>query len=214
MSKQQLEGYWAKLLGQASVILSGSSAAETQVQLFDTLEEFFDGSNCWQEAINFTVIPDTTDYPLRPLTGRILRLYGVLDQNNVPQPAVMPHIGTVRFLYPYTNVQPMTATVVKTVTDPLSCVPPHIPEWMLPVHGRGILSGVLGGMMLQPGQSYSNPTLAQYHLTKFRDAIAHARVAAMRMNTVGAQAWAYPQQFRVHGQKGGVSTYNVNPTPR
>ena len=203
--------YWDRLMGQAGTILTGASDAELRVQLFDVLEEFFDGSNCWQENIGFTVIPDTLEYPLLPLSGRILRLYGVLDQNNVPQQAVMPTIGTVRFLYPYTNIQPMTATVVKTVTDPLTCHPPHIPDWVLPAHGRAVLNGILGNMMLQPGFSYSNPPLAQFHLQRFRDGIAHARVAAMRASTVGAQSWAYPQQFRVRGQRGGISTFNVHP---
>jgi hypothetical protein len=203
--------YWDKLLGQANTALSGASDAGMRVQLYDTLEEFFDGSNCWQEAIHFTVIPDTLEYTLIPITGRILRLSNVIDQNNVAQPAVMPQIGTVHFLYPYTNTQPMTAIVVKTVTDPLMCFPPHIPEWVLPAHGLGILHGLLGGMMLQPGQSFSNQTLANYHLVKFRDAIAKARIATMRANTIGSQAWAFPQAFRVHGQRGGVSTSNVNP---
>ena len=78
------------------------------------LEEFFDGSNCWLETIKFTVIPETLDYPLQPSTGRILRLDNVLDQNNVRQAAIMPEIGMVQFLYPYSQTQPMTATVVKT----------------------------------------------------------------------------------------------------
>jgi hypothetical protein len=212
MSKQEASRYWRKILGQANVALTGASDVGLQVQLSDVLEEFFDGSNCWQENINFTVIPETVGYPLRPLSGRILRLLHVLDQNNVPQQAVMPDIETVQFLYPYTNVQPMVAVVVKTVTDPLLCFPPNIPDWLLPAHGLGILHGVLGNMMLQPGQSYSNPGLANFHLAKFRDSIAHARVAMMKANTVGAQSWAFPQQFRVRGQRGGVSTFNVHPT--
>jgi hypothetical protein len=211
MSRDQTCNYWNKLLGQAAVSLSGSSDAALRVQLYDTLEEFFDGSNCWQETINFTVIPDTLDYTLTPITGRILRLNGVIDQNNVAQPAVMPQIGTVHFLYPYTNTQPMTAVVVKTVTDPLKCFPPHIPDWVLPAHGLGLLHGLLGGMMLQPGQSYSSQPLANFHLVKFRDAIAKARVARLRANTVGAQAWSFPQPYRVTGQRGGVSTFNLNP---
>jgi hypothetical protein len=126
----------------------------------------------------------------------------------------MPTLDTVQFLYPYTDVQPMTAVVIKTVTDPLDCYPPGVPEWLLPVHYLTLLNGLLGGMMLQPGTSYSNTQLANYHTQKFRDGIAHARVAMMRMNTVGSQSWGFPQQFRVGGQKGGVSTFNVIPTPR
>lgn len=207
--------YWRKLLGQAEVTLSGASRVELRVQLYEVLEEFFNLSNCWQESIPFTVVPETMDYPIYPTSGRILRLNSVLDQNYVGQAALMPDIGTVRFLYPYTNVQPMTAMVVKTVTDPLCCHPPlGVPEWLLPVHGIGLFHGIVGNMMLQPGQSYSNSQMANYHLQKFRDAWAHARVAASKMNTIGVQNWAFPQQFRVTSQKGGVSTYNVLPTPR
>jgi hypothetical protein len=207
--------YWAQLMGQASMALSGVSDVGLKVQLFDVLQRFFDESNCWQEIIKFMVVPETTDYPLVPVNGgRIHRLYAVLDQNAVPQPAVMPTLDTVQFLYPYTDVQPMTAVVIKTVTDPLDCYPPGVPEWLLPVHYLTLLNGLLGGMMLQPGTSYSNTQLANYHTQKFRDGIAHARVAMMRMNTVGSQSWGFPQQFRVGGQKGGVSTFNVIPTPR
>jgi hypothetical protein len=214
MSKSdEAERYWAKLIGQANVVLAGVSDAELRVQLFDVLEEFFGDSNCWHETIYFTVIPDKLEYPLVPLSGRILRLLGVVDQNNVPQNAVMPVIGTVRFLYPYSNVQQVSATVVKNVTDPLLCHPPYIPEWVLPAHGRGLLHGLLGAMMMQPGQSWSNQQMGAFYSGKFRTAIAKARVASMRANTVGSQAWAFPQQYRVTGQRGGVSTYNVNPTP-
>jgi hypothetical protein len=206
--------YWAKIIGQALVTLPGASDALVRVQLFDTLEEFFDGSNCWMESIRFTVVPDMLEYQLYPVSGRILRLDGVVDQHNVPQNALMPIPGIVQFQFPYNNPLPVTANVVKTVTDPLACFPPHIPEWMLPMHGLKILHGLIGNMMLQPGQSYSNPALANFHLAKFSDGISGAYVSSSKANTVGAQPWAFPQQFRVTGQKGGVSTFNVHPTPR
>lgn len=213
-SNDEVDLYWAKLRGQATVVLPGVSDAFLRVQLFDTLEEFFDGSNCWLESINFTVVPDMVEYQLYPQGGRILRLDSVVDQNNVPQQALMPIPGIVQLQFPYTNSQPVTATVVKTVTDPLLCFPPHIPEWILPMHGLKLLHGLIGNMMLQPGQSYSNPALAQFHLAKFNDGISGAYVSSSKSNTIGAQPWAFPQQFRVTGQKGGVSTFNVHPTPR
>ena len=211
----ECDRYWAKIIGQASVALAGASDVLLRVQLYDTLEEFFDGSNCWMESIKFIAVADTLDYQVYPVEGgRILRLDSVIDQNNVPQAALMPDVGVVRFLYPYTQTQPMTAHVVKTVTDPLKCFPPNIPEWVLPVHGLKILHGLIGNMMLVPGQSYSNPGLANFHLQKFNDGISGAYVASSKANTVGVQSWAFPQQFRVTGQRGGVSTFNVHPTPR
>jgi hypothetical protein len=215
MSKKDCDLYLRKILGESNVILSGASDAQLRVQLFDTLEEFFDGSNSWQELLSITVVPDTLDYALIPANGgQIIRLLGVYDSNRVPQAATMPDINTLHFLYPYNNTQSMTAIVVKNVTDPLKCYPPFIPDWVLPVHGRGILAGILGGMMIQPGTSYFNPTLANFHLRKFRDAISKARVATMKANAVGTQSWVFPQAYRTSSQKGGVSTFNVYPTPR
>jgi hypothetical protein len=213
MAVSEADRYWAKVIGQAAVSVAGASDALLRVQLYDTLEEFFDGSGCWTESINFTVIPETQDYKLYPVDGgRILRLDYVIDQNNVPQQALMPDIGTVHFSYPYTDTQPMLATVIKTVTDPLLCFPPNIPDWVLPAHGLKILHGLIGYMMLQPGQSYSNPSLGNFHLAKFNDGISGAMVASSKANTVGAQSWAFPQQFAVRGQRGGVSTFNVHPS--
>lgn len=212
--KDQSSFYWRKLMGQAKISLTGASDVALRVQLFEVLQQFFDESNCWQETIGFTVVPDTLDYPIKPLTGQMLRLLAVLDQNNVVQPALMPVIGIVRFQYPYTQTQPMTAVVIKTVADPFLCYPPNIPDWLLPLYGLGIFHGVLGNMMMQPGNAYSNPKLAEFHLHKFKDAIAHARAATAKMNTVGAQNWSFPQTFKTYGQKGGVSTFNVLPTPR
>jgi hypothetical protein len=207
--------YWDLLLGQTKVSLTGASNAGLRAQLFDVLLEFFFGSNCWQEAIQVIVTADTVVYPITPLQGgRILRLLGVLDPNAVPQAAIMPEIGTVQFQYPYNNTITMSAIVVKTVTDPLKCDPPDIPDWILPTHERTLFHGLLGNMMMQPGMSYSNPQMANFHLVKFRDGIAGARVATTKANTIGAQTWAYPQQFRASSQRSGISTFNVHPVPR
>lgn len=205
--------YLTQLLGQAKVVLTGASDAEMRVQFFDVLREFFDNSNSWLENIGITVIPHLLDYQLQPLSGRIIRLNGVYDQNNVPQNAVMPVPGLLHFLYPYNDVLPMSAIVIKNVDGPLECFPPDFPEWLLPQYGVGLLDGILGRMMAQPGQSWADRATATYHLQRFRDCYCKARVATRLANTVGAQAWAYPQQFRASTQRGGVSTFNVNPSP-
>jgi hypothetical protein len=213
-SAEVISNYWDKLIGQALVSLAGASDDELRVQLYDVLDEFFDGSNCWAETLDVMVIPDTLDYQVIPLSGRILRLNVVIDQNGVPQSAIMPDIGTIHFLYPSSQTQKMVAVVIKTVTDPLQCFPPFIPDWILPTHGRVIFAGVLGYMMMQPGMSYSNPQLGQFWLKKFGDGISKAYVASSKSNKIGVQPWAFPQSYRTYGQKGGVSTFNVHPSPR
>jgi hypothetical protein len=212
--KNEFQAYWGKLLGQAKVGLMGASDMQLKVQLFDVLSDFFDQSCCWSEAINFTVIPETLDYPLQVTQGRILRLEAVLNQHNHPEQAIMPDIGVVHFLYPYTQVQPMTAIVIKTVSDPLACYPPNIPDWVITKHHQVLLHGLLGHMMMIPAQSYSNPQLAQFYMQKFNDGTTGAYVAALKANTIGTQSWMFPQSHRTSSQRGGISTYNVHPSPR
>jgi len=212
-TQEDCDLYLAQLLAQVGSILTGASDASVKAQFFDVLREFFDNSNAWLETINFVVVSNSLDYPLTPISGRILRLAGVVDQNNVQQNAVMAIPGIVHFLYPYTNTQPMTAMVVKNVDKPLECFPPDFPDWFLPAYGLGVQDGILGKMMAQPGNSWSDRATAMYHLQRFRDSMMHARVATRLANKVGGQAWAYPQQYRTTSQRGGVSTFNVNPAP-
>jgi|SRR5215831_2392346 len=206
-----------KLLAEANSVLTGASDAQLNISLFDTLREFFQNSNSWMEWIQFVVIPNTQNYPITPTTGRILRLLNVLDQNASPQQAIMPDIGVISFLYPYTTTQPMWACVTKTVVKAFKDgvpAPPLFPDWVLPTYGNGILEGLLGRMMMQPNQSWSDKQTGMFFSLKFRNAIAMARADALRGRTVGSQAWAYPQTFRTHSQKGGVSTFNINPSPQ
>ena len=212
--KNGFDAYWGKLLGSAKVYLMGASDRQLKVQLFDVLNEFFEGANCWKENIRFTVIPETLDYPLQVTQGRIMRLDSVYDQHGTRQSAIMPDISTVHFLYPYTEVQPMTAVVIKTVTDPFECFPPGIPEWILPKYGLVILHGLIGSMMMLPAQSYTNPEMAKFYLGKFSDGINGAMVSDSKANTMGVQPWAFPQSHRTSSQRGGISTYNVHPQPR
>lgn len=213
MSKEVCDHYLQMLMGQARTMLIGASEAELKVRFFEVLQEFFDNSNCWQEAINFQVIPNLLDYRMEPVSGRIMRLSNVLDQNNVAQAAVMMVPPTVHFMYPYSNTQPMTAIVVKNVTNPLEEFPPDFPEFFLQQYNYALLDGIVGKMMLQPGQSYSNQQSGLYHTQRYRDQVNHARAATMRANTIGSQNWAYPQTYRTYSQRGGVSTFNINPAP-
>jgi hypothetical protein len=206
-----------KLLAEANAALTGASDAQLNITFFDTLREFFSSSNSWMEWINFMVIPDTQEYSITPVHGRILRLLNVIDQNRVPQQAIMPQIGTITFLYPYTTIQPMWACVTKTVIKAFRDgvpAPPFFPDWVLPTYSEGILSGVIGRMMMQSNQSWTDKQTGMLNLLKFRSVISLARVDAMHARTVGAQAWAFPQSYRTHSQKGGVSTFNINPSPQ
>lgn len=201
--KQQ---YLYQLLNVAETRLVGASMASLKAELFDTLRELFNDSNAWMEDIKLTVVPNQLTYEIHPSSGEIIALVGVIDVNNIPQAAIMPTIGTVSFRDKYTVVQNMTVRVAKNVTRPFEHKGvPYFPLVFLSVHGGVILDGLLGRMYMHPASSYGNDSKAAYHLSRFRDGVARVRAAAVRANTIGVNSWAYPQQFRTRGQRGGVS---------
>lgn len=202
-----------QLITQASVKLTGSSKNGILLELYDVLKEFFADSNAWREDIAFTPTANVTDYPLAPREdGQIIRLVGCWDEKLIPVPAFMPDLGTLKLLHaPNSTGTASTqwfARVMKNVTLPTnSGNAPIGPDWVLRVYSVHILDGLLGKMMSQQNKSYGNPTMAAYHLKRFRQGINIARTAAARANNLGAQEWSYPTHTMAHGsQRGGVST--------
>ncbi len=202
----KLRSYAWQLLNQAELRLVGISQAALRAELFDVMRIWFDETNSWQESINFTVVPNVLDYPIVPSSGRIIRLISVGDQNNTSQPGFMPSLGTISFIQPYSSLQTLTARVVLNVEHPFENRGiPQFPSWVLPQWGHYILSGLVGRCADQPAKSWSNPQQSTRSLEHFQDGIGRVRADVAKANTVGAQAWAYPQTWRTRGQRGGVS---------
>ena len=179
------------------------------------MRTWFDETNCWQESIQFAIVPNVIDYPIVPSSGRILRFVGVVDGNNCSLPGLMPDLGKVSFRNDFIMMQSaisgnsalVTARVVLTVDAPFENHGiPVFPSWVLPTWGTYILDGLVGRCMLHPDKSWSNNALGANHLGRFRDGYDRCRADTAKQNTIGAQAWAFPQTFRTRSQRGGVST--------
>ncbi len=207
-----------QLMNQARIKLVGASEDGLKGEFYDVLSEFFNDSSAWTQDVLVYAQPATFVYPLQVSEGQIIRLVGVTNYGpTVPVPgqtppngvsfvpALMPEIGCLRIEHPPATANYFIATVVTNVSLPVDRkMIPIAPDWVVPVWHVGILDGLLGKMMAQPGKSYSNDKQSQYHLRRFRDAIGRARVSKLRANTVGSQAWRFPQQFRSVSQQGGV----------
>lgn len=197
-----------QLLNQARVRLPGASDAQLKAELYDVLTEFFEDSRSWLESIQFPVLSTVNTYDLTPEEGQIIGLTGVFDSNKTPQAALMPIIGQVILQnLPNQAQSPLYfyAIVSKNVTLPAGRDQTPIgPDWVLPRWHTGILAGMLGNMMAHKDKPYADEKRGGYHLRKFRNAIAQARVAALRQHTLGAQAWRFPQGFATNTQKYGV----------
>lgn len=188
---------------------TGASDAGAKAEFFEVASEFFNESNAWQESVQFQTAAGAVNYTVQPgAEGRIIRLAGVLDANLVPQSALMPDIGTIVLQNAPNTVQTLTAYLVKTVDLPSDKGAPLMPDALFKKYFTWLLDGVLGRLMSQQNKSYSDTKMAQYHLARFRNGIAKARIETQRANTSGAGSWRFPQTFASRGQRGGISVGN------
>ncbi len=204
---------WTRLMNQARVKLTGVSDAALKGELFDVMQEFYDSSSSWIEALTINVIPNVTLYDLLPTNGQAIRIMGVaeIDPANPLTPphsrgGIMPNFGQINLTEIPGKATTYQVAVALNVSLPVDKNGfPVTSDWALSIYSTGILDGLLGRMMMQPNKSYSNNTAGLYHLKKFAAVITQARVATLRNNAFGTQTWRYPQSFATSGQRGGVS---------
>lgn len=209
MSNNQQE--YNRLLDMARVALPAASDAGIKQIVYERLHEFFDITSMWAENICFTTSDCCTSYDLvASPPGQIIRLVWVLDSNNCWVVASMEHPATITLRDTPQAGLVFTARVTKTVALPLTRDDlPEVPDWFLPQWSPVVASGVIGTMAGQSSKPYSNPSLANVELRRYRDGVARARAATTRHNTYGSQSWTFPQGYRTRGQKGGVSVGNT-----
>jgi len=194
-----------RLMDNCRIRLPGALDNAIQIELFSVLNDFFQQTNIWREEISFDVTPtassyiedpDAYTYELTPDEGTIFRLMYLRNSQGMQQAASMPTTGTLILLHAPNSADTYTATVAKTVTDPLTREGyPQFPDWVLNKYNTEILDGVLGRMMSQVAKPYSSPTMAQYHTKKFRAGISRAYVETLHQNVYRAQSWRFPQTF-------------------
>ena len=201
-----------RLMNQARVKLPGASEEGLKGELFNVINEFLDVTNAWFEWMQIPIVAGQQAYTVNPQKGgMIIRLVCIFDTNMIVLPAHMAEIhppgADIWLTWPQNIAQTGNAMFIKNVILPNSRENiPDAPSWLLPMYERYILDGLLGRMMAQPSKAYSNPGQSTYHLKRFRDGMAMAKVATARSNLVGAQSWRYPSQYRTNSQRGGVST--------
>jgi hypothetical protein len=195
-----------RLMDNARVKLPGALDATIQLELFSTLNEFFQSSDIWYEDIAFDVTATSASYLENPdaytyqllvqENGVINRLASVWDTGGFPKAATMAIPSYVVLQYSPSTSDTYTARVTKTVTDPTTRDGyPVFPDWIANKYGNDLLAGVLGRMMGQIAKPYSSPTLAAVYLRDFKQGINKARVEAMHGNVYRGQRWRFPQSF-------------------
>ena len=197
-----------QIMNQLRVELIGVSDALLRSMMFDVMTEFFNDSSSWYEWIEIAAQPDVKTYDVAPTEGQIIRLDGVCKADGTYVGALMPTIGVVEVRHAPNQAEQWFAKLIKNVVLPTGKDQyPIAPDWVLKQWHNTIKEGILGNLMNQKSKSWSDSKGALYHLSRFRKGINDARVSTLRANTHGAQAWRFPQSFRVRTQQGGVPSF-------
>jgi hypothetical protein len=205
---------FAGMLNSLRVELPGSSDAGIKQVMFDVLQEWFEDTQAWLEDISFVTASGTATYDLlSPNFGQTARLVSLAKPTSDPNrpvylPATLSPDRTQIILRDTpTEVVTLTATIQKTVELPITRdALPEVPDTTLQLYGQYIKDGVLARMMMQRSKPFTDPQTAAYHMKRFSRGKRDARSAALHQNTFGTNTWAFPQAWRVRGQRGGVST--------
>ena len=204
------------LFDHARIELVGASDAMIRSVMYEVFHEFLNDSSCWLEAIPGNLWPNTLFYYLEPGNpqslgdpfpkGHIIRLAGLCDFNYFPISAAMPHPPLLELQFLQSNEIPVYATVVKTVRIPEDNEIPAIPHWIVSQYAPYLLAGIKATMLFQTDKPYSDPKMGTAEYQRFRQGVNMARVATLRRNVWGSQAWAYPIQFKTESQRGWAVT--------
>lgn len=197
-----------RLINNAMVHLPGATLATLQLELFNVMTDFFQGSNVWNEDIEITVPgqdPAGTVYLLAPeQPAQIDKLAWVFTKSTDVQTlrgsavgAAMHVPGELTLAVQPSSPQTYVVTVILTVQDPADRDGyVMFPAWVLQKYGVDIQEGLIGRMQSQPNKPYTNLQLGIFHSRKFQSAISQARVEWTRNNTYRQQAWRFPTSVR------------------
>lgn len=178
--------------------LPGAIDTAIKQELFVACDDFLNMSDAWREDIDFKSVEGSREAEVMPYAGRFLRLLYV-KQDDIPvRGALLTDTmqGVIRLPFEASGVEDYTATLSLTVTDPVSRDAfPIIPNEIVQKYMQVLMSGILSRMMAQPTKPYTNLTLAQFHLLKFKGGAARAKNELNTGSTKGSQAWTFPQSF-------------------
>lgn len=186
-----------RLMDNLRIRLPGATDEVLKLEYFSAMDQFFGASNIWTEDVDFAVTNDNKTYYVTPTgVANILRLMGVVNSNGTVVAALMKTPGEITLVNYPNQADTYTLQFALTVKDPVTREGyPEYPDWILEKYGVDIIDGVLGRMMSQIAKPYSNERMAIYHMKRFQNTMAMAKVEAQHRNVYRGQSWRFPQTF-------------------
>jgi len=186
----------------------GIVRAVAKRELINTAREFYRQSGAWREVCEsvffadgdyqYTVVPESADSEVIQVTS--------VEVNGIPLTALTERPlgdrddGTPTIWYPTglatieiwpTPEQYDDEVRVRAILIPAD-TSTTLPDSAYAKYYEAMLDGVLGRLYGHPAKPYSNPTLAEYHLRRFRNAIGEA-TGEQKQGGFAGQNWQFPR---------------------
>jgi len=191
----------ARLLDTVMSRLPGVTAPVVELELKNTLNEFFTRSTVWRDRLVMNIVEGIDEYEMVPndAVSKILHIL-YADISEVPfryhilQPRTIVLKDTpTRDLVNALNIV-VTLTLDDSVCEDEDC-DSFIPDFIYDYFFEAVLDGVLGRFYSIASRPWSNAQLAVLHQTRFRQGWAQARVQANASYTRGFAPWRFPRSF-------------------
>lgn len=197
-----------RLLNDARTRLPGATDGLVQQELFAAMDEFFKGSNVWQNDLSVPIVANQAAYELEADDpGIINRLMWMVNSNTQPVFGTMQVPGTIVLNTTPSTTDTYIVTVALTVTDPVpkSSNVPQCPDWIADKYRDVFLDGLVSRLCAMPAKPFSNEKLALFHGRRFRNGMRLAWTEAQHRNLFRGQGWVFPQGFAGGRQRSGTS---------
>src|SRR6478609_1794523 len=168
-----------RVMDQIRVKMPGALDGVTQMELWNTLDDFLVRTNVW-----------TGETEVKLKVGKLE------DGTNYPIKAWISTPGTITFASGVSEPKTIVATVALTVGDPgKRQVYPDVPDWIWGDYYDVIIDGTIGRLFGHPAKPYSNPQMALFHLKQYSAGCDQAKWMVNRGRRMEGQRWMFPQSY-------------------
>src|SRR6478736_5341851 len=161
-----------RIMDQLRLKLPGALDGVTQLELWNTVDDFLTRTNVWIDETTVELKPGKLVYEFSPSAAgasvrRIMDVRNTAGTRSTTK-AWMPVPGTLQIASGVSDKLDIVVVTAVTIADPgKRQVYPSLPEWMWSEYQTELIDGTIGRMMGQPAKPYSNPQLAAYHLKSY-----------------------------------------------
>lgn len=192
----------------------GALVTAIQAELFETLRDFCQHTNAYNQYQDIVVSGASQTYPLTTPGGtaikRVLSMRDITNGDGEPfigvrWPVVLVLPNTLQLNQVLSNTYTWRVQTTLYPVDPVDADGnPIVPSWIVDDYFDTLFSGTLFRMFTQKAKPYSDVQMAASRYRLYLKGRGEATAAVLQANMYGGQAWAYPQGGIVSGRQRGV----------